>query len=405
MQLSVRRFQGEGGERFSILVDDSGMPLYYPALYVTAEMRGASLSINTINSALSAVKAMYAWQAYYSLDLESRFKRSELMHAHEIHSLRDFMQRPLVNMLPEAEKVVPIKGRSKRVARDNQYNRMSFIASYVGFLAGRLYPVTATSAKEISALVAQIKANRPRIGNKTDSDRSDLHLDDNILDAIEAILQPGSESNPVADVGLQYRNALMFTILRLTGMRRGELLNLKIEDFDFGRNTLKVVRRADSAGDPRNYQPLAKTRERTFPLIQELMDRIQEYILSYRNKVPGARKHGYLFVVHRPGKTIGWPISNSSFGKFVGMLSSLADEFSGLHAHALRHHWNYVFSKNCDGKDWSSEKEQKTRSYLMGWNETSGTASTYNKRHIKEAAGKAAIGLQRKHLGKTSDDL
>lgn len=404
MQLSVRRFQGKNGERFSILVDDTGMPLYYPALYVTAEMRGASLSINTINKALSAVKAIYAWQTYYNLDLESRFKRSELLQPHEIHSLRDFMQKPLANMAPPTEKVVVITGQSERVAKDNQFNRMSTIASYVGFLAGRLCPVTSTSAKEISALVERIKANRPRIGNKTDSDRSDIHLDDTALDAVEATLQPGSDSNPVADVGLQYRNALMFTILRLTGMRRGELLNLRIDDIDFGRNTLKIVRRADSAGDPRNYQPLAKTRERTFPLIQELMDRIQGYIYSYRNKVPGARKHGYLFVVHRPGKTLGWPLSNSGFGKFIEVLSGLADESSGLHAHALRHHWNYIFSKNCDGQTLSSEKEQKLRSYLMGWSETSGTAKTYNKRHIKEAAGEAVIGLQKKYLGKSSDD-
>ena len=314
------------------------------------------------------------------------------------------MQMPLANMAPPTEKVVAITRRSERVAKDNQFNRMSIIATYVGFLAGRLYPVTATSAKEISALVESIKANRPRIRSKTDLDRSDIHLDDTVLDAIEATLQPGGAANPVADIGLQYRNALMFTILRLTGMRRGELLNLKIDDIDFGRNTLKIVRRADSTGDPRNYQPLAKTRERTFPLIQELMDRIQEYIYGYRNKVPGARKHGYLFVVHRPGKTLGWPISNSGFGKFVEVLSGLADKSSELHAHALRHHWNYIFSKSCDGQGLSSEKEQKLRSYLMGWSETSTTASTYNKRHIKEAAAKAAIGLQRKHLGKTSDE-
>ena len=108
MQLSVRRFQGEGGERFSVLVDDSGMPLYYPALYVTAELRGASLSINTIDNALSALKAMYAWQDYYGLDLESRFKRSELLLPHEIHSLRDFMQKPLADTRPRDGKVVPI---------------------------------------------------------------------------------------------------------------------------------------------------------------------------------------------------------------------------------------------------------------------------------------------------------
>ena len=79
MQLAIRRFQGESGERFSILDDNAGMSLYYPALYVTAEMRGRSLSINTINNALSALKAMCAWLSYYGLDLESRFKQSELL--------------------------------------------------------------------------------------------------------------------------------------------------------------------------------------------------------------------------------------------------------------------------------------------------------------------------------------
>jgi integrase len=195
----------------------------------------------------------------------------------------------------------------------------------------------------------------------------------------------------------------MFTILRLTGMRRGELLNLKIEDFDFARNTVSVVRRADSPGDPRTYQPLAKTRERSFPLAAELIGRIHKYIVQHRNKVPGARKHGYLFVTHRSGRTQGWPISSSGFGKFIASISSLASEFNGLHSHALRHHWNYIFSKQCDERDICSEREEKLRSYLMGWSETSGTAGLYNKRHIREEAAKVVVGLQNKHLGKKPD--
>ena len=404
MQLAIRRFKGESGERFAILIDEFGMPLFYPALYVTAQMRGASLSINTIDNALSALKAMYAWQSYYDLNLESRFKRSELLVGHEVHSLRDFMQKPMSSMWPSAGNVLAIQRKQDRVAKDNQYNRMSVIAEYVGFLAGRLHPVTATSAREIAAMVSQVKANRPTLSSQTEKDRSESDFDDNVLDVLEEILKPGGDSNPVTDIGLQYRNALMFTVLRLTGMRRGELLNLKIEDFDFGKYTLKIVRRPDSAGDPRTYQPLAKTRERTFPLIPELMDKIQRYISGYRNKVPGARKHGYLFVTHRPGKTLGWPISGSGFGKFIGSLSNLTNEFSGMHSHALRHHWNYTFSKNSDENGLSQERESKLRSYLMGWSETSGTAQTYNKRHIKEAAGEATMSLQKKHLGIKSDD-
>jgi hypothetical protein len=88
------------------------MPLYYPALYVTAILRGASLSINTINNALGAIKMICAWEDYYGISLESRFKRSELLVAHEVHSLRDFMQKPLVDTRPNEGKVAPIKGRA-----------------------------------------------------------------------------------------------------------------------------------------------------------------------------------------------------------------------------------------------------------------------------------------------------
>lgn len=404
MQLSVRRFQAESGERFLILVDDTGMPLYYPALFVTAVLRGGNRATNTINHALTAIKLLYAWGDYYRIDLESRFKRSELLFEHEIHSLRDFSQKRLADTKPKEGKVTSIKRRQQWVSMESQFNRMSVIADYVGFIAGRLYPVTATSAKDISAMVAVIKANRPRINGLTEKDRSDIHLDDGLLDALEEIIRPGGESNPIADIGIQVRNALMFTILRLTGMRRGELLNLKIDDFDFKTEVVRVVRRPDSAGDSRQYQPLAKTRERTIPLTPELIVRISDYITKYRNKVPGARKHGFLFVTHKSGPNQGWPLSNSSFGKFISGLTEMASTLEGFHAHALRHHWNYEFSKLVSEKGITPEREEKLRSYLMGWQETSGTARTYNRRHIREEAGKAVIELQNKRLGKSTDE-
>lgn len=403
MQLSVRRFQAESGERFSILVDETGMPLYYPALFVTAELRGAGLAVNTINHALSAIKVLFAWASYYSIDVESRFKRSELLLAHEIHSLRDFTQKRLADTRSEVGKVVPIKRRRHPVSKESQYTRMTVMASYLGFLAGRIHPVTATIAKDIDSMVKMIKANRPRVNLNTEKDRSEIHLEEGLLDALEEHLRPGSATNPTIDIGIQYRNALMFTLLRLTGMRRGELLNLKIDDFDFTSDVLRIVRRPDSAGDPRTYQPLAKTRERSFPLAPELMDKVNTYISNYRSKVPGARKHGFLFVTHSPGKSQGWPLSNSGFGKFIGGLSKIAEEYAGFHTHSLRHHWNYIFSQNSSQGGVKPEREEKLRSYLMGWSETSGTAATYNKRHIREEAGKAVVNLQNKRLGRSSD--
>ncbi|MGY1450263.1 tyrosine-type recombinase/integrase [Pseudomonas chlororaphis] len=398
MELSVRRVKSSNGERLIVLVDELGMPLFYPALYVTVHMRGRSLALNTIQSALSALKAMYAWQSYYNIDVESRFSCNELLLSHEIHSLRDFMQKPLAG--ENERSVISISRRSGSVSKGNQYARMSVIADYLGFLADHHLPSSTSSREGIERMVAQIKSNRPKTSNKSSVSREDKHLDDELLDSLEEALRPGSGSNPIREYAVQVRNALMFSILRVTGLRRGELLNLKVEDVDFTTNTMKVVRRPDSKGDSRAYQPVAKTRERVFPLMPELTDQIRGYVLSHRIKVPGAKKHGYLFITHKSGKSQGLPLSNSGFGKFIGVLKSVLECASGIHAHSLRHHWNYTFSKICENRALPPEREEKLRSYLMGWSETSGTAAAYNRRHIKEQAGKAVLELQNKHLGR-----
>ncbi|BDH47535.1 integrase [Salmonella enterica subsp. enterica serovar Choleraesuis] len=398
MELSIRRIKSSSGERFVVLVDSVGMPLFYPALYVTVHMRGRSLAVNTIQNTLNAIKALYAWQSFYCIDIESRFSCCELLQTHEVHSMRDFMQKPLVDK--NNGKAVSISRRGRTVSIRNQYARMSVIADYLGFLAGQLQKPSTQGNENIKRMVSLIKANRPKKPTKSIIDRDEKRLDDSDLDALEKALKPGSDNNPAHEYAVQVRNALIFSILRVTGLRRGELLNLKIEDIDFAKNTLKVVRRPDSTGDARVYQPVVKTRERTFPLMPELVDQVRGYVLGYRNKVPGAKKHGYLFVTHKSGTSEGLPFSNSGFGKFMGDLKHIVEGYCFIHAHSLRHHWNYSFSKTCENQGMTPEREEKLRSYLMGWSETSGTAATYNRRYIKEQAGKAVLELQNKHLGK-----
>lgn len=400
MQLSIRRFTGGRGERFAVLVDEAGMPLFYPTLFVTAELRGAGLAINTIINSLTAIKALYAWQDYYCIELESRFERSELLLTHEIHSLRDFMQIPLVPAQQLATNVRAIKQEVRVVGSDSQYLRLSVIAQYLQFLANRLHPRTQVSSDAIDEMVRLIKENRPKKDTRSLTDREDNYLSVEVLEAITEALEPGSEKNPVADFAVQVRNALMFVILRATGMRRGELLNLRIEDFSFSKRTIKVVRRPDSRFDSRKYQPLAKTLGREIPLSGDIIDAVEAYIEKHRARVSRANKHGYLFVTHKSGPFEGQPLSNSGFGKFLSQLASSASEFKGVHAHALRHHWNYDFSKIMDEKGVPPEKEQQMRAKLLGWSQTSKMPALYNRRHIKEQAGIAALAMQEKILGK-----
>jgi len=400
MQLSIRRFTSSSGERFAVLIDDSGMPLFYPTLFVTCEMRGAGLAIHTIINSLTAIKVLYAWQAYQGIELESRLEQGELLLPHEIHSLRDFMQIPLIPAQQLATNVQVIRHKVRVVGSESQYSRLSVIADYLKFLADRLHPRTEVSSKSIEKMVQVIKDNRPKKDTRSQTDREDNYLDVEVLEAITEALQPGAENNPVADYAVQVRNALMFVILRVTGMRRGELLNLRIEDFSFNKRTVKVVRRPDSRFDPRNYQPLAKTLGRTIPLSVDVTDAVEIYIRDYRAKVPRSNKSGYLFVTHKAGPSQGQPLSNSGFGKFLTQLAASASEFRGVHAHALRHHWNYEFSILMDKNGVPPEKEEQMRAKLLGWSKTSKMPALYNRRHITEQAGIAVVEMQEKILGK-----
>lgn len=392
MEISLRRFRSSDGERFSVLVDAHGMPLYYPTLFSTWVLRNGSLAANSITNALNALKALHAWEIHSGIDLESTFSQGELLDENQIRDLSDFLQCSLVRDV--GKKIVSINRKPRVVGAHAHYFRMTVAADYAEFLANRL--AKGVEAIRIKKMASAIKANRPIKPSKSVDDSDETHLPDEVIEALEDALRPGAENNPARDYGVQLRNALMFTLLRSTGMRRGELLNLKIEDVDFGANTLKVVRRPDAKGDTRRHQPTSKTLPRRMALLPELIGKIRVYVMTERNKVPGARKHGYLFVTHKAGPTQGAALSISAFGKLMGELAEVVAG-AGFHAHALRHNWNYGFSRIADAQGMSPEREHKTRSYLMGWSETSNSAEVYNRRHIKEKAQESVLELQRKY--------
>lgn len=402
MGISMRRFVAENGERTAVLVDESGMPLYYPTLFVTWSLRSRSLAANSILNALNAIKSLYAWQESIGIDWELQFSHGKLLSDEQIRDVSDFLQRALPSPGRD-KKVVRIRKRPRTVGASSHYFRLTTVANYLGFLADRLRP-PGQSEKSSKLMVGKIKANRPGKPGRSATDKDERYLDEAVVDFVAEALKPGSELNPSKGYEVQLRHLLMFTILRLTGMRRGELLNLKVSDFDFARGTLRVLRRPDSRGDVRTNQPVAKTLQRTIPIIPELMDPIHDYVLRYRNKLSVARTHGYLFVTHKEGPTQGRPLSISAFQKWMSSIALIV-EGSGIHAHALRHHWNYSFSLAMDAQGVSPEREAKARSYIMGWNETSDSAITYNKRHTKQQAAVAVLALQNKHLKKPRNEV
>ena len=412
--LVTRHIVSKTGERLKLLVDaSSGIPLFYPNLYCTSQIRGASKSVATIQSYITSMKVLYSWAAEYSVDIEDRWKKAEWFKIWEIDSLRDYCSLPLRPPSERKEKVVNIRqGRpviSAGVNSSTKYTRITFIADYLRWLAKILNRTSSKSINiEIEAMYQNIKSHRPKMKGRSVTPREDKGLDSDLIQKVIEVSKPGHDSNPYQGYALQVRNAAIIALLHYLGIRRGELLNLRVDDINFVTNELRIVRRADNSIDYRVYQPLVKTEERILPINSRLAEIISEYIIKYRSTFPHARKHPYLFVTHKKGGYQGEPLSNSGFGKLMSALQGIAENFSPIHAHAFRHSWNYNFSKVLDQVEnkHSPEKEEQMRSYLMGWKEASGTAATYNRRHIKEKAKEAILDFQRsiRGSGVSSDD-
>lgn len=403
VDLAARHIVSRQGERLKLLVDAaSGIPLYYPNLYITSQIRGGAKSVATIQSFITSMKVLYFWCDEYSIDVEGRWSRGEWLKVWEIDSLRDHCSLALKGASVVDKKVVGIQHRRERaqegVESPTKYVRMTYIADYLKWLGELIGSGTLAEGgkSEIDTMYKSIKAHRPKKKSRADIAREDKGLDPELLMKVLEVSKPGHENNPYSDYAVQVRNASIIALLYYLGIRRGELLNLRVDDIDFVSNEIRIVRRADATLDKRVYQPLVKTEERILPINDKLAQRLSEYVTQIRAKYPRARRHPYLFVTHKQGPYQGEALSNSGFGKLMLALQSAVESFAQVHAHAFRHSWNYSFSKILDQSKskHSPEKEEQMRSYLMGWKEASGTAATYNRRHTKEKAKEAILEFQ-----------
>jgi integrase len=398
------------GERFKIIVNaDTGVPLYYPTLYATSQIRNRSQSVLSIQSIITAIKCLMGWMEHHSIEIEKRFRQGELLNLREIESLRDFFKLPIKTEMLKKSHPITLK-RTKEGARmavtrkgagvnpNTEYIRITYAANYLRWLAEILNRNRHDKAYKLDILSMEkrIKAHRPIRKSRLRKDRDEKGLDPTLIDDLMKAIRPGSGKNPFRNTDVQIRNALIISLLRFLGIRRGELLNLQVMDINCISNEVRIRRRPDSMDDTRTSQPLVKTLERIIPINDGLAERLNDYVRNIRSQFPQAISHPYFFVTHRAGPYQGRPLSNSGFGKIMAQLQRIDSKFADVHAHALRHSWNYSFSVLIDKSSdrISPEREEQMRSYLMGWADGSGTAATYNRRHVKEKARKAVLEYQ-----------
>lgn len=423
----VRTIKFDDGERYPILQHSgTGIPLFIPTLYITTMRRSANRAANTLQTDLRAIMQLYTWASIDGVDIEDRFAHGQFLSVEEIeavvraarmkydelvelHEFKDIV-KPVSNVVSHERFRKAAPKKLNQVMAATGATRIRNIRDYLDWLATKSLSRTSTKSGEFEAIDAarnlmkeSFTARLPKGGGRNvEGGREGLSSE--VVDHILYVLNPESPENPFADAGTRVRNQIIFLLLLSLGIRRGECLGIKIEDINFQDDTLLIRRRADDPDDPRKDQPNAKTKDRKLELKPALVAILQEYIMDVRSKVPGAKKHTFLLVTHKPGKHIGKPLSHAGYSKFF---SSLRDRVPGIPrsvtGHALRHTWNDKFSKLMDSKDVSEDQEKQMRAYMMGWSYDSEMAAVYTKRHIRKKAAEASLELQQKIMGKNND--
>ena len=404
------------GERLPLLCSrETGIPLFDATVWSLTELRARSRSSSTIQQALRAVMVLNLVLERLGVDLDARLNEGKLLDLGEVEEVARQCRASLEELAAADETLPPALQPSKIVAlekvrmrastqvsstrvdsntaairiryiRDYLHWRTSLRMLTLGAKHDLYFGLKTTAETVVRLLNARIPASS---GRNSLAKREGISPE--TMATLIQVIDPASPDNPWTDDHLRERNALIVRWLLDLGVRRGELLGVRISDINFQTDEVLIARRADNPDDPRRNQPNTKTQDRLIPLNDDLATLTRRYVVGARRKIPGARRHDFLIVADGTGAPLTLGALNKVFEALRRRCPDLPRELS---PHVCRHTWNDHFSVLMDEQKVPEETEKKMRARLMGWSETSNTASTYTRRHVKERARKASLALQ-----------
>lgn len=369
------------GERGCLILDKkSNLPTYYQNLFLTTDIRNRGATASTMEIVATNLLIFSNFLDGRGIDIIERVELKKYLSVAEIDDLVRYAKQRF-----DRQKIINIKSTNYRfIAKRTFSYRIHVFSRYLKWLCGLVHSSKGIHAKyEVDVFIESIRAHIPRNSSLNMNEISEKSLNEEEIKVLFRLLEIGGIENPFHKE-VQVRNRLIFTLLLNLGLRAGELLNLKIDDFDLRDNTLSVVRRHDSKEDGRSYQPLVKTGERVIPLSDELAREIFDYISNSREKMTKRKKHNFLFVSHCTGKNAGEPLSISAYEKVISTLKRASPELYNLSGHRLRHSWNYMYSKGIEGAELEYNRRKDLRNYLMGWSKESIMCDRYNYKYISQ---------------------
>lgn len=399
----IHTVQIDGGERMPLLVDrHTGLGVFESTAF-SLSMRSKGNQVNTLFQAMGAVQFLYDALDESGINLIERVKANELLTLGEVESLVArcrFVRAELLkaDLAARSSNVSAInRGLDRRqrtvsgiatVSGATTAIRLHYITAYLHWFSDYVYLLRLPSNREefhtaSMKVFGAIKNRIPTIPKA----RKRKGLTEQQEHRLLAVTAANSSENPWINTFVKHRNSIVIRVMLAIGLRKGELLGLKMDDIDFRNNTVFVARRPDDPDDPRLRQPQAKTASRILPIAPALAEELKEYILL-RNAIAEARIHSFICVSSK-----GAPIALNSIDALFSVLRENFSELTSASAHILRHTWNDRFSSMVEG-DMSEAEERQLRNYLMGWSDKSRMAENYTARYVEKRAKSVLLKLQ-----------
>ncbi len=218
MENIIKSFVMESGERYCLLVDGySGLPLFYPNLFVTTQVLNRSLSYSTMESALSGISVLLRY-------MEERFQKAELFQEHELDAIRDFCQIKFRSQTKEDSNGIfnlfELREFDEKVSSQTEYVRLTVVAQYTKWLAEqfRVNSKDRLVVLQLGKMEKGIKTRRPVKKNRNAEGGKEC-LDKDQITLIFELFRPDFEHNPLTGKSVRVRNRLIFLILYHLGLR------------------------------------------------------------------------------------------------------------------------------------------------------------------------------------------
>lgn len=400
------------GERFAISFrkdDELQLPQYWPNLFASTQLRARSLATNTILRVLRNLGLLYQWAAISEIDLDHALVHGDFLSLSQAELLANdlrYAKRYLVakKVVPSCTPLVNLESVRRRkqdplkyaVSAKEAANRIADVVRYLQWHAKRRVGLIANAQEALlfkalsDSVIAQLQDLKP-VARASDADTARTGLLPAEREILLDVIKPDSPSNPFRNGFYRLRNYLYITLLYRVGHRRGESLQMKVEDIDVHGRLVRIHRSADDVDDPRTVQPRTKTLARTVPISAELAEELYDYIDGVWSRFPvSQRRHGYLWT-NAGGDPIALSTVNNIFRHLRESVSGLPAD---LTPHVLRHDWNERFSEAVDAlppeKKPGDAKEASVRCQMMGWESNSSMAARYTQRFIKAKAAEIA---------------